>query len=232
MADLEIISYPELEFSHRFIDNGPESIESELDEILAAPDTAAKIVEAEREGVDAVVIDCLGDPGMKAGREATKIPVIGAGETSMHVAAMLGHRFSIITTLDRVCHMNENQAKIYGVHEKFASCRAVNTPVLDLEQSTQTLIRDLVDAGELAIREDGAHVLLFGCTGMSKVAIAVEEGLKNRGFDVPVVEPLSTAIHFAYMILQLGYRYSGITYPLPPQKTIVGYSFPEIRKTK
>ena len=81
------------------IETGPASIESELDEALAAPDTIAKVLDAARSGAAAVVIDCLGDPGLEAAREVVTIPVLGSGQTSMHVAAMLGYRFSILTVL-------------------------------------------------------------------------------------------------------------------------------------
>lgn len=35
---------------------------------MSVPDTILRIVEAERDGVDAVVIDCMGDPGRRARR--------------------------------------------------------------------------------------------------------------------------------------------------------------------
>lgn len=232
LEDFDELSHPGLKLSHQFIDFGPASIECELDETLAAPDTAIKIITAEKEGADAVVIDCLGDPGMKAGREAVRIPVVGAGEASMYIASMLGHRFSIITTLDRVCHMNENQIKVYGIHNKFASCRAIDMPVLDLESNPQDMALALIEIGVRAIREDGAHVLLFGCTGMSKVVKIVSEGLLSRGFDVPVIEPLTTAIRFAELLLNQGYRFSGLTYPPPPLKEIIGYQLSETQKIK
>ena len=114
------------EISQVQIERGPASIESEFDEALAVPDTVAKIIEAERDGVDAVVIDCMGDPGMQAAREAVSIPVLGPGEATMHIASMLGHRFSIVTVLSSCIPLMENQAKVYGVAGKLASVRSVD----------------------------------------------------------------------------------------------------------
>ena len=94
-VDQSVLEGPGYEISVTEIDSGPASLESGFDEMLAVPDTVAKIIAAEREGVDAVVIDCMGDPGLKAGREAVRIPVLGPCETSMHLAAMLGQRFSL-----------------------------------------------------------------------------------------------------------------------------------------
>jgi allantoin racemase len=145
----------------------------------------------------------------------------------MIVAASLGHRFSILTTLERTLHLNEQQALAYGVASKLASLRSVDFPVLRLREDISELVERLVAQGKAAIEEDGAHVLLFGCTGMKHVADSVAVALRSDGFDVPIVEPLTTAIRYAEMLLLLGLRPSKITYPLPPSKTIVGYSLPE-----
>jgi allantoin racemase len=186
-----------------------------------------KIIQAEQEGVDAVVIDCVGDIGMEAGRESVQIPVIGAGQAGMLVAASLGHRFSILTTLERTLHLNERQALVYGIADKLASLRAVDFPVLQLREGTDELVKRLLVEAKAAIEEDGAHVLLFGCTGMKHVADALAVALRERGYDLPVVEPLTTAIRYAEMLVQLGLRPSKITYERPPSKAIVGYQLPE-----
>lgn len=64
------------ELSHAQIEYGPASIECDYDEMLATPATVARIIEAERDGMDAVIINCMGDPGMQAGREVVRMPVI------------------------------------------------------------------------------------------------------------------------------------------------------------
>ena len=51
-----MIPIPALTISRVEISRGPASIESAFDDMLAVPDTVAKIIEAERDGVHAVVI--------------------------------------------------------------------------------------------------------------------------------------------------------------------------------
>ena len=46
----------DVELSMALLDYGPASIESEYDKALATPGTIEKIVQAEKEGVDAVVL--------------------------------------------------------------------------------------------------------------------------------------------------------------------------------
>ena len=89
VSDFDALQGPQIRVDMVEIETGPASIECELDEALAVPDTVARIVEAEREGVDAVVIDCMGDPGLKPARECVSIPVLGPCETAMHIPLML-----------------------------------------------------------------------------------------------------------------------------------------------
>jgi allantoin racemase len=222
--DFTYVVHPGTELAHTEIDKGPASIESEYDEALAVPDTLAKIVEAEASGADAVVINCMGDPGVKPGREMVSIPVIGPSEATMHLASILGHKFSIVTVLERVAPLFENQAQIYGVADKLASVRWVDIPVLDLEKDRDRLVKALVVESIKAIEEDGAHVIIFGCTGMAGFAEAVEEGLKEKGYEgIPVIDPIIAAIKLTEALVDLGLSHSKKTYPLPPAKKVVGY---------
>ena len=214
------------ELSHVELEHGPASIESEFDEMLASPQTVARIIEAEREGMDAVVINCMGDPGMLAGREAVSIPVIGPCEATMHVASMLGHTFSVITVLEHLRPMFENRASVYGLRDKLASVRAVEIPVLELESDRERLVRALTDEAVQAVEQDGAHVMIFGCTGMLGTAAAVERQLAAQGYDdVPVIDSMVWAIKMAEAIVDMGLRHSKRTWPTPPEKAIAGYEF-------
>ncbi|MDP9196188.1 MAG: aspartate/glutamate racemase family protein [Pseudomonadota bacterium] len=94
---------PGLVISHRVIDNGPVSIQTAEDTRQAAPFVVKKVIEAEREGVDAVIIDCFSQPGLGDARKAVKIPVVGAGEAAMNAAARLTSdtsRIAQVYTLD------------------------------------------------------------------------------------------------------------------------------------
>ena len=217
---------PDTELSHVEIDHGPASIESDYDEMLATPATVARIIEAERDGMDAVIINCMGDPGMQAGREAVRIPVIGPCEATMHMASMLGHTFSVITVMKSLRRQFENQAKIYGVRDKLASVRGVEIPVLDLESDWNRLVQSLADEAQQAVEQDGAHVMLFGCTGMIGAAQAVEEELADRGYpDVPVLDSMVWAVKLAEAMTDMGLRHSKMSWPEPPEKRIDGYDF-------
>lgn len=217
---------PDTELSHVELERGPASIESAFDEMLATPETVARAIEAERDGIDAVMINCMGDPGLHAAREAVSIPVIGPCEAAMHAASMMGHTFSVITVARHLKTQFENQAKIYGVREKLASVRSVEIPVLDLEGDRERTVGALVEQAVLAVEQDQADVIVFGCTGMTGTAAAVEAGLRARGIDgVPVIDPPVWALKLAEAMADMGLRHSKQAWPAPPEKRIDGFEF-------
>ena len=216
--------------SHVRIDRGPASIECEYDEMLAAPDTVARIIEAEREGADAVVIDCMSDPGVRPGRECVRIPVLGPCETSMHLACTLGDAYSVITIMKRSCAGVVNQARLFGAREKLASVRAVDIPVLALETDPAATRKALADEALKAIDEDGADVIIFGCTGMQGCADAVRESLLSHGRDAPVIDPVPVTIRLAAALATSGLSHSKTAFQAPPEKPAAGCDMPPIAR--
>jgi len=218
------VARPDTEISNVFLESGPASIESYYDEAVAVPGIIARVRQAEREGVDAVIINCMGDPGLDVAREVVSIPVIGPCEASMHLAAMLGHKFAVVTVLDRLLPQLELMAQKYGVGGKLACARSIDLPVLELEAGREQFVGRAVDAAMEAIEEDGAHVIVLGCTGMAGLAQQIESALRERGYEVPVIDPASTALKMAEALVDLKLAHSKRTYPYPPKKEIVGYT--------
>jgi allantoin racemase len=217
-------AFPGTQVSVTHLDYGPASVECELDEAACVPDFLNKAKEAEAEGYDAVICDCFSDPAVRPARELLGIPVVGAAEASMHFAASLGQRFSVVTVVANVVPLMENLAEHYGLDKKLASIRYVNIPVLDLEDK-QKLISALHREMLAAIKEDHAHVLVLGCTGMMGVAREMEERLKRDGYEVPVVDPAAASLKFAESLVSMGLKQSRLTAMQPPEKARTGYPF-------
>ncbi|MDA5193245.1 aspartate/glutamate racemase family protein [Govanella unica] len=232
MKNLEPFArHKELKFSQVKLDKGPASIECEFDEVLASPYIIGRAMEAEQDmhdPVHAIVIDCVGDPALHAAREAVRIPVLGAGETAMHVAATLGHRFSVVTIMDRVRPILENHMKMYGVYDHCASVRAVEIPVLEINKDHQRLYKLLAEEALKAVEQDKADVIVLGCTGFVGCDKHIKDYLLENGFDVPVVDPLPTTVMVAAALLEASLTHSLKTYPRPPVKLRKGYSIPDI----
>jgi len=137
----------------------------------------------------------LQSSAVKPAREVLDIPVVGVAEASMHFVARLGERFSVVTVLPNISPTIRNNAAQYGIDEKLASVRNVNITVLalrDKKKLVKTLRREML----AAIKEDDAHVLVLGCTGMMGVAKEVEKQLRRDGYDVPVIDPVAASLKF------------------------------------
>jgi allantoin racemase len=199
---------------------GTASIESRVDDALAAPGVLYRALQAEREGADAVVIDCMDDPGLFAAREAVRIPVIGPAQASMHVAAMLAHRFSLITTSSKDIPAIEELIARYGMSGKSAPVRAIDIPVLQLESDPQATVAAVVGVAQQAVDQDGAGVIIPGCTVLAELIPEIEAGLQQRGLAVRVLNPPRIALCLAENLVSLGLTHSRQTYAPPGEKAI------------
>lgn len=223
LDDVASLQSDELTITQSLIATGPASIECEFDEAMSVPGIVAEAIAAERSGADAIIIDCMGDPGLKAAREVVSIPVLGPSETSMHLAAMLGHSFSIVTVLDSVVPMLENLAKVYGTSTKLASVRVINIPVLELESAPEKLTAELAYASLAAVEQDGAHAIVLGCTGFLGCAEAIAATLKAKGHFIPVIDPIPATVCIAAATIRAGLTHSKRTYAHPRSKELRGY---------
>ncbi|MFC2165369.1 aspartate/glutamate racemase family protein [Acidobacteriota bacterium] len=196
------------------VEHGPSSIESAYEEYLSIPETVKKVVQAEKEGFDGAIVGCYGDPGIDAMREMVKIPVVGPGETSMLVASMLGHRFSIITVMDSVVPSLEKLARIVGVDGKLASVRAANIPVLDLKKDIETTKRRMIAESEKAMADDRADVIILGCMSMAFMGVSDE---MQETLGIPVVNPAVVSLKVLESLITSHLTHSKKAYPVPPK---------------
>jgi allantoin racemase len=186
------------------------------EEYLSVPGLLESVVELEREGFDAVVPGCFGDPGIDAARELVSIPVLGPGASSMVVAANLGHRFSIVTVLENVVRPLENLALLTGVAPKLASVRQIGIPVLELNSDPERTFRRLLDVSREVIANDRADVLILGCGTLSFRAQEAQEAL-----GVPVLNPLQVTLRMAELVVGCRLSHSKLSHPVPPKLAAV-----------
>ncbi len=203
---------PDLVISCRMIESGPTSIEGRREEAEVVPELITLAIEAQADGVDAVVIDCMGDPGVDVLREIVSIPVLGPALTSMTVAANIGHRFSILTVLERSRPLVDEQIMKAGLSGRLASVRVVDLPVLKIESDPAKTLELLLAQAELAAREDHADAIIPGCTGYVGLAGSIEEGLHARGLLATVLDPMPLTVRMAATIVESGHGHPRSAY--------------------
>jgi allantoin racemase len=197
--------------------SGPVSIEGYFDEAFAVPGMIEEIVKGEAEGAQAFVIACFDDTGLEAARCAANGPVIGIGEAAFHLASLIAHRFSVVTTLSRSIAPIETNLMKYGLDRRCARVRACEVPVLALEDPASGARGKLSAEIERAKAEDDAEAIVLGCAGMAELAasLAEEHGL-------PVIDGVAAAVKLAEALVALGHATSkrgSYAWPLPKRFT-------------
>lgn len=193
--------------------HGPASIESAYEEYLSVPAGAELVVRAEQQGYDAAIVGCLGDPGLDALREVSqRMPVVGPGEASCHLAAMLGERFGIVTIAHGVVNPLRHLVARAGLADRLAGIAVIDVPVLALSEDRTDTVSRVVEAGRDLITRHDADTLVLGCMSMAFLDMA---GEVEAQLGVPVVNPAKAALHTAETLVGCGLSHSKRAYPTP-----------------
>jgi len=171
---------------------GPASIEGPYDDAFALPGLLARIAEGEAEGADAHVIACFDDTGLDAARALAAAPVVGIGEAAFHMAGLIAHRFTVVTTLVRSIGVIHGNLLRYGFDRRCARVRASDVAVLELEDPASDARARICAEIETALAEDGAEAIVLGCAGMADLAASL-----SARYGAPVIDGVSAAVVLA-----------------------------------
>jgi len=164
------------------------------------------------DGFDGIWLTDFDMCGVEAAREVIDIPIIGGFPASAFTALALSQRFSLVTILQSTLAMQRAHPQTYGIEDTFASIRAINCPVAQLEDIDVVIIRTF-EAALKAIKEDGAQSILLGCTGFVDVASRVSRMLSDEmGGFVPVIDPNQAGFSFLVSLVRMQLRPSRLTY--------------------
>ncbi len=171
-----------------FLKDGLDQIETTYDDTITAPLVVDRVLEAERSGFDGILINCFNDPGYEAAVEkAKRIIVVGAGIASYLMAMMLGDTFSIITVGGRESiKAIRKRLALYGFLNKLASIYTLNIHVVDIYKASDKIIDEFIKLSLKAYNEDGADVIIMGCTGLSYLSKEIKSRL-NRS--IKLIDP-------------------------------------------
>jgi len=197
---------------------GAESCEGNFESYLAALGVV-DAVQRYDQPYDAVVQAGFGEHGREALQELLEVPVVDITEAAAHIAMMLGHRFAVVTTLDRTVPLIHDRLLLAGLSEHCASIRASGLGVLELEGDTAAVADAIAQEAKLAVLEDHAEVVCLGCGGMAGLDRVVHDAV-----GVPVVDGVTAAVKVAESLVALGLTTSKArTYAPPRPKKIIGW---------
>lgn len=186
---------------------------------------------------NAIVLLGGGEPGGFASREIARqfgIPVTSCAASQMHVAAMLGNKFSVIDMAEIHNMYYYDLIVRHRFDHRCASIRNINFPLprpgadterqffKEREKAQRGEPSEMVEAAVTeaveAIEEDGAEVITFGCSASFWLQPFVQQRLDDLGWEVPVLEGYSCAIQQAKLMVDLGVDASGLMFPSPHAK--------------
>ena len=163
---------------------------------------------AQAEGYDVFAIGSVQDPALEQARALLDIPVVGYGESAMHLACCLSGKFAVLVFQAGFDQMMDLRIQRLGL-----SARALPTQVIDADfaqvgrglEDHEALLEPFTRAARAAI-ERGAEAIIPGQLYLSEAI--VRAGLK-RVDDVPVVDGLTANLKMAEVMHDL--RAAGIS---------------------
>ncbi|RKL64034.1 hydantoin racemase [Thermoanaerobacteraceae bacterium SP2] len=187
-----------------YLERGPQHLEYHYYEALVLLDILNKIKKAEKDGYEAAIIGCFYDPGLREAREITKKMVVTApAEASMHIASTLGHKFSIIVGRNKwVPKMMENVVN-YGFKDRIASFKAVGLGVQDFHKDEKNTEMLLKRAAKEAVENDGAEVIILGCTMQFGFYKELQEYL-----GIPVIDAIFAPLKYAEFLMEIKNKFN------------------------
>jgi allantoin racemase len=131
------------------------------------------------------------------------------------LAASLGATFSIIVGRRKwIPQMREN-VRAYGMESRLASFRALGLGVPDYHADEAETARRFHDAARRAVEEDGAEVIILGCTASSGFYAELQARI-----GVPVIDAAIAAVKHAEHLIEVRDRFGW------SQSKIGGYESP------
>lgn len=199
-----------------------------LDQLLCDVAMAEAGVRAVDRGYDALMLNSITDYGVDALRSAVSVPVVGAGIAAFSTAAVLGETVSIVTIWPpQTRPMYEAVARRNHFEDRLSSIRFVSTDqelasveeddsfYAEMRSGRQVMIDRIGREIHAAAEEDGADVVILGCTCMNPVGAHLAEQSP-----VPVVNPLVAAYKVAEQLLSTGLTHSATRYVTGPVQTL------------
>lgn len=181
-------------------ETGPAAIQGPADGAAALPGLFASFeAETAAGDVDAVVIACFDDTGLWELKARAAMPVLGIGEAGYHAAALLGRRFSVVTTLSVSVPVLERNLEQQGFAARCAKVRASEVPVLDFETNKAAAAEKLAAEADRAVREDGCDSIVLGCAGMADLAADLSTRVGR-----PVIDGVASAVALAEALIASG----------------------------
>jgi allantoin racemase len=152
---------------------------------------------------EAFVIGCFYDVGLREAREVSGRAVVTAPcQAALAFASQLGNTFSILVGRRKWMPRMRENVRSYGYGHAMASMRPLELGVSDFQADHQRTCDRLLTEGRRAVEEDGAEVLILGCTAEYGFY-----GMVQQELGVPVIDAVLAPFKLAELLAETATRF-------------------------
>ena len=216
--DLKPFERAGLQITHSYIQKGPSTVSGRIQEWYAGKEVLGEGREAKDSGVDAIVLDCMADPGVALLRTALRMTVLGPFQTALNIAKTIGTRIGIIFPSAGAFEMAREMVRRYDIPSHSVFMGSTDQDILGLAADRDQTIERMVDVSNQLILREQVNVIVSGCTGYLGFMPEVQRRLDNQ---VAVIDPLPLTILTAETFVRLGISHSEACYPTPEESSEV-----------
>ena len=177
---------------------------------------------------DAIISSGGMDPGFAAARLASRIPVVGAVHSTLHIASLIGQRFSIIHPVAQTALIVKHLVERYGFAHRLGSVRfighwpqrmAIFIRNHKKEERVgipegKKIVDDIVAQCIAAIERDRADSLIFACEQMEIFEDEARKRLDEAGYnEIPIICDLSAGVEVAKALVNMKLVKASRAYP-------------------
>ena len=198
---------------------------------------------------DAIVQTGDLDPGFVSSRTISKIPFVSAGHAGIHIASLIGNRFTFFAMKDTSCNTARRFIRDYGFDHKVISVRGAYTPsssptaygkfthmdssawrflVRDYPNKEERfklpeavgIVKGLTDQCIAAIEKDRVDSIILGCPVISVFEEPLRQSLDEAGYsEIPIIVSQYAAVELAKTLVSMKLSQAQRAYPTYELKT-------------
>lgn len=177
---------------------------------------------------DAIITSGTMGMGFFASRMLSKIPVAFGIHSAIHVASLIGDRFSVIEATDAQALITRHCVQLYGLDNKLASVRYISrssTYMVRLirgrtekerinDPNIKSVVEEITGKCKEAIEQDRADTLIFGCTPLQLFLDEIRHSLDERGYgEIQLIGQYAAAVEMARVMVNMRLKQAPRAYP-------------------
>lgn len=152
---------------------------------------------------DAFVIGCFYDLGLREAREVSGKAIVTAPcQSSLAIASHLGNTFSVLVGARKAIPKMRENIRLYGYEHRMCSMRTLNMGVLEFQAQPERTLEAMRREGRRAVEDDGAEVIVLGCTAEFGFHETLQDDL-----GVPVIDSALAAFKYAEFLAESAQRF-------------------------